>query len=100
MSVFQILKNEVLIIDGNLSYTDSVDNFLTDAERLLPRTQLCMTMHRNAAWLTGNFWPIPTPPIVVIVTELVIYWMPEQNVPTWLRQNRQKRNKRQRQRPA
>lgn len=31
MSVFQILKNEVLIIDGNLSYTDSVDNFLTDA---------------------------------------------------------------------
>ena len=31
MSVFQILKNKVLIIDGNLSYKDTVDNFLTDA---------------------------------------------------------------------
>ena len=31
MSVFQILKNNVLIIDGDKSYTDSVDNFLADA---------------------------------------------------------------------
>lgn len=31
MSVFQILKNNVFIIDGDKSYTDSVDNFLADA---------------------------------------------------------------------
>lgn len=31
MSVFQILKSNVLIIDGTKSYTDTVDNFLTDA---------------------------------------------------------------------
>ena len=31
MSVFQILKNNVLIIDGDKSYMDTVDNFLTDA---------------------------------------------------------------------
>lgn len=31
MSVFQILKNDVLIIDGSNTYTDTVDNFLTDA---------------------------------------------------------------------
>lgn len=31
MSVFQILKNNVLIIDGDKSYTDSVDNFLAYA---------------------------------------------------------------------
>lgn len=31
MSVFQILKNNVLIIDGSNTYTDTVDNFLTDA---------------------------------------------------------------------
>ena len=30
MSVFQILKNNVLIIDGDRTYSDSVDNFLTD----------------------------------------------------------------------
>ena len=31
MSVFQILKNNVLIIDGDKSYMDTVDNFLADA---------------------------------------------------------------------
>lgn len=31
MSVFQIQKNNVLIIDGSNTYTDTVDNFLTDA---------------------------------------------------------------------
>ena len=31
MSVFQILKNNVLIIDGDKSYMDTIDNFLTDA---------------------------------------------------------------------
>lgn len=31
MSVFQILKNDVLIIDGDRTYSDTVDNFLTDA---------------------------------------------------------------------
>ena len=31
MSVFQILKNNVLIIDGDRTYSDTVDNFLTDA---------------------------------------------------------------------
>lgn len=31
MSVFQILKNNVLIIDGSRTYTDTVDNFLLDA---------------------------------------------------------------------
>ncbi|WP_416999787.1 hypothetical protein [Acidaminococcus intestini] len=31
MSVFQILKNNVLIIDGNRTYSDTVDNFLLDA---------------------------------------------------------------------
>lgn len=31
MSVFQILKNNVLIIDGNQQYSDTVDNFLLDA---------------------------------------------------------------------
>lgn len=30
MSVFQILKNNVFIIDGDKSYTDTVDNFLAD----------------------------------------------------------------------
>lgn len=31
MSVFQILKNNVLIIDGDRTYSDTVDNFLLDA---------------------------------------------------------------------
>lgn len=31
MSVFQILKNSVLIIDGDRTYSDTVDNFLLDA---------------------------------------------------------------------
>lgn len=31
MSVFQILKNKVLIIDGEKQYSDTVDNFLLDA---------------------------------------------------------------------
>ena len=31
MSVFQILKNNVLIIDGGRTYSDTVDNFLLDA---------------------------------------------------------------------
>lgn len=31
MSVFQIQKNNALIIDGDKSYMDTVDNFLTDA---------------------------------------------------------------------
>lgn len=31
MSVFQILKSDVLIIDGDKSYMDTVDNFLADA---------------------------------------------------------------------
>lgn len=31
MSVFQILKNSVLIIDGEKQYSDTVDNFLQDA---------------------------------------------------------------------
>ena len=31
MSVFQILKNNVLIIDGEKQYSDTVDNFLLDA---------------------------------------------------------------------
>lgn len=31
MHVFQILKNNVLIIDGDRTYSDTVDNFLTDA---------------------------------------------------------------------
>lgn len=31
MSVFQILKNNVLIIDGDRTYSDTVDNFLSDA---------------------------------------------------------------------
>lgn len=31
MSVFQILKNDVLIIDGDRTYSDTVDNFFTDA---------------------------------------------------------------------
>lgn len=30
MAVFQILKNNVLIIDGDRTYSDSVDNFLQD----------------------------------------------------------------------
>lgn len=31
MAVFQILKNQVLIIDGDKQYNDTVDNFLQDA---------------------------------------------------------------------
>ncbi|MCB5829216.1 MAG: hypothetical protein ACLVLA_05260 [Acidaminococcus intestini] len=31
MHVFQILKNNVLIIDGDRTYSDTVDNFLLDA---------------------------------------------------------------------
>ena len=31
MSVFQILKNKVLIIDGDRTYSDTVDDFLLDA---------------------------------------------------------------------
>lgn len=31
MSVFQIQKNNVLVIDGNRTYSDTVDNFLLDA---------------------------------------------------------------------
>lgn len=31
MSVFQILKNNVLIIDGEKQYSDTVDNFLLDS---------------------------------------------------------------------
>lgn len=31
MAVFQILKDKVLIIDGSQQYSDTVDNFLTDA---------------------------------------------------------------------
>ena len=46
MSVFQILKNNVLIIDGNQQYSDTVDNFLLDAGAVsVPESVILSLIH-------------------------------------------------------
>ena len=59
MSVFQILKNNVLIIDGDKSYIDTVDNFLTDAGAVSVPESVIYDDLQECCVVDGDFLPYP-----------------------------------------
>ena len=59
MSVFQILKNNVLIIDGDKSYTDTVDNFLLDAGAVSVPESVIYDDAQECCVVDGDFLPYP-----------------------------------------
>ncbi|WP_281739271.1 hypothetical protein, partial [Acidaminococcus fermentans] len=59
MSVFQILKNNVLIIDGDKSYTDTVDNFLADAGAVSVPESVIYDDAQECCVVDGDFLPYP-----------------------------------------
>ena len=59
MSVFQIFKNNVLIIDGDKSYTDTVDNFLTDAGAVSVPESVIYDDAQECCVVDGDFLPYP-----------------------------------------
>lgn len=59
MSVFQIQKNNVLIIDGSNTYTDTVDNFLTDAGAVSVPESVVYDDSQECCVVDGEFLPYP-----------------------------------------
>ena len=59
MSVFQILKGKVLIIDGDKSYTDTVDNFLTDAGAVSVPESVIYDDSQECCVVDGEFLSYP-----------------------------------------
>ena len=59
MSVFQILKNDVLIIDGDRTYSDTVDNFLTDAGVVSVPESVIYDDAQECCVVDGEFLPYP-----------------------------------------
>lgn len=59
MSVFQILKNNVLIIDGDKSYMDTVDNFLTDAGAVSVPESVVYDDSQECCVVDGDFLTYP-----------------------------------------
>lgn len=59
MSVFQILKNNVLIIDGDRTYSDTVDNFLTDAGAVSVPESVIYDDDQECCVVDGDFRDYP-----------------------------------------
>lgn len=59
MHVFQILKNNVLIIDGNSTYSDTVDNFLQDAGAVSVPESVIYDDTQECCVVDGDFLPYP-----------------------------------------
>ena len=59
MSVFQILKNNVLIIDGEKQYSDTVDNFLTDAGAVSVPESVVYDDDQECCVVDGDFLSYP-----------------------------------------
>lgn len=59
MSVFQILKNNVLIIDGDRTYSDTVDNFLTDAGAVSVPESVVYDDDQECCVVDGEFLTYP-----------------------------------------
>lgn len=59
MSVFQILKNKVLIIDGDRTYSDTVDNFLTDAGAVSVPGSVIYDDEQECCVVDGDFLSYP-----------------------------------------
>ena len=59
MSVFQILKNDVLIIDGDRTYSDTVDNFLLDAGAVSVPESVIYDDAQECCVVDGEFLPYP-----------------------------------------
>lgn len=59
MSVFQILKNNVLIIDGEKQYSDTVDNFLLDAGAVSVPESVIYDDAQECCVVDGEFLPYP-----------------------------------------
>lgn len=59
MSVFQILKNNVLIIDGDRTYSDTVDNFLLDAGAVSVPESVIYDDAQECCVVDGDFLSYP-----------------------------------------
>lgn len=59
MSVFQILKNSVLIIDGDRTYSDTVDNFLLDAGAVSVPESVVYDDDQECCVVDGDFLSYP-----------------------------------------
>lgn len=59
MSVFQILKNSVLIIDGEKQYSDTVDNFLQDAGAVSVPESVVYDDDQECCVVDGDFLSYP-----------------------------------------
>jgi hypothetical protein len=59
MKVFQILKGQVLIIDGDKQYSDSVDNFKTDAGLAGVPDLIIYDDNQECCVVDGNFLAYP-----------------------------------------
>lgn len=59
MSVFQILKNDVLIIDGDRTYSDTVDNFLTDSGAVSAPESVIYDDAQECCVVDGEFLSYP-----------------------------------------
>ena len=59
MKVFQILKGQVLIIDGDKQYSDSVDNFMIDAGLTSTPDLVIYDDQQGCCVVDGNFLAYP-----------------------------------------
>ena len=59
MSVFQILKNNVLIIDGEKQYSDTVDNFLLDSGAVSVPGSVIYDDDQECCVVDGDFLSYP-----------------------------------------
>ncbi|WP_337928703.1 hypothetical protein [Acidaminococcus timonensis] len=60
MSVFQIQKNNVLIIDGEKQYSDTVDNFLLDAGAVSVPGSVVYDDDQECCVVDGDFRDYPS----------------------------------------
>ena len=59
MKVFQILKGQVLVIDGDKQYSDTVDNFKTDAGLASTPDLVIYDDQQGCCVVDGNFLKYP-----------------------------------------
>lgn len=59
MKVFQILKGQVLILDGDKQYADTVDNFKTDAGLTKASGMVIYDDQQECCVVDGNFLAYP-----------------------------------------
>lgn len=100
MHVFQILKNNVLIIDGDRTYSDTVDNFLLDAGAVSVPESVVYDDAQECCIVDREFLPYPNGTYSGSVSASRTCWMPRLNVPTYHRLNRRKRTRKQPSKPT